>query len=79
MNTTEKVPYTKIRNIRFKDAAQVALIKRAAEHHDLSFNAFVVRIMQEAAVLALDLPPAVMFDRIIVLKPHSSSRKKRSK
>jgi hypothetical protein len=60
----KKIPHTSIRNIKFKDPAQIALIKKAAEYHDITFNAFVVRVMEHAAVLALQLPQDGLLHRI---------------
>lgn len=55
MNDTLKKPRP-VRNIRFKDDAQIELIKRAAEHYGLSVNAFIVRISVRAAERALEMP-----------------------
>lgn len=54
MNPAKKAPAS-VRNIRFKDPAQIELIKRAALHHGISVNAFIVRISVRAAERALEL------------------------
>jgi uncharacterized protein (DUF1778 family) len=54
MKSSKKAPNS-VRNIRFKDAAQIELIKRAALRHGISVNAFIVRIAVRAAERALEL------------------------
>lgn len=39
--------------IRFRDEAQVAVIKKAAKFQDISFNRFVIEIAERGAIVLL--------------------------
>jgi len=51
-----------IRGIRFQNAAQIEMIKRAAAHRGWTFNAFVVRVAQAMAERELELPVSAEFE-----------------
>jgi hypothetical protein len=75
---TRKIPHTTIRNVAFKSAAQIALIKKAAKYHEVSFSAFVARVLEQAALIALELPPDDRFRYIaskVLSEPPASSKR----
>jgi uncharacterized protein (DUF1778 family) len=47
-----KKPEKNVR-IRFRDEDQIAVIKKAAQNQDLSFNRFVIEIAERAATVLL--------------------------
>jgi uncharacterized protein (DUF1778 family) len=55
MTTTNKNPATEEKSIRirFRDEAQVAVIKKAAKKQETSFNRFVIEISERAANVLL--------------------------
>jgi uncharacterized protein (DUF1778 family) len=60
MKNKQESPSSKEKNyrIRFRDAAQLALIKKASKQQGISFNLFVIHVCETAAKVMLKTKPA---------------------